>query len=128
MILQVLLYIVVAAALAYGGYKLGALLFRVDTGIEDFKRNLIRVSQVCSSLGMTRLAGFLEDIVVDDISGVLHKSSKIIQLLATSDTIVLQELDGVFSRILDAKLATEAGRAMVAARLAEAKVSATKES
>jgi len=117
--IQFVVTAVVAVALGYLAYKVGGLLFKVDEGVEDIKRNLIRIGQKASSLHMYKLSAFCEDVVVGDDSEIIHKTKDLLNKVAISETFLASEIDVAFNAVLEAKLATQAGRAAIAARLAE---------
>lgn len=117
--LHVVVTVVVAIALGYLAYKVGGFLFKVDEGIEDIKRNLIRIGQKAASLHMYKIAAFCEDVVVGDKSEIVHKTVELLNKVALSESYLVSEIDVAFDTVLEAKLATREGRAAISARIAE---------
>jgi len=71
------------------------------------------------AVGLKKLPDFLIDYSVGDYSGMCNKIHSLAELFLDGDTAVLTEMDTVFQNVLTAKLATEEGRAYIAAKLAE---------
>jgi hypothetical protein len=116
-IVNIVLSCVIAAGLTYG---LVRFMFRVDERVEDFKRNMIKLSGKLQALGLVKIPELLIDIAVNDISAVVHKVGDTVRLFLDGDDAVLKEFSQVFDRLLVAQLKTEAGRAYVAAKLSDA--------
>jgi len=114
--LEIALVCVVAAGVAY---VIGAWLFKVDSKIEDRKRNLMKLAGVLRGVGLTKVPELLEDIVVGDWSKVVHNAKEVVKLLEGGEDAVLAEFSTVFEKVLVAKLKTETGRAYVAAKLTD---------
>lgn len=98
----------------------GKWLFTRDTEAEARKRAAIKVSALLTSMGLTRLPRILEAYAVNDWSG-LATELKMFAELALDEKAVVAEFDSVFKTVLAKRLATDDGRAYVAAMLSEAK-------
>jgi hypothetical protein len=116
-IVNIVLACVLAAVASYG---LVRLLFRIDERVEDVKRGLIELAGKLRGLGLVKIPALLIDLAVNDFSAVVHKIGDTVRLFLDGDTAVLNEFSQVFDRLLVAQLKTEAGRALVAAKLADA--------
>jgi hypothetical protein len=62
----------------------------------------------------------LEDLVVGNVDDMLDRIRDLSTIAKSGDDAILKELNGTFDRVLAAKLCTAEGRAVVAAKLAEA--------
>lgn len=112
----VILLILCVPALAYLVVKK---LCQKDTEIENRRRGAATLAAKLQEVGLRKLPGFLIDYSVGDYSGMANKIRMLAEMLADGDEVVLAEVDSVFRNVLDAKLATEEGRAFLAAKLAE---------
>lgn len=110
-------FVVAAAAV---GYAVAQWLFRKDTEIEDRRRGAAKLAGVLSSLGLVKTPEFLIDYSVGDYSGMGNKVKRLAELFLSGTDAVVSEFSQVFEGVLAAKLKTEAGRAYVAAKLADA--------
>ena len=95
-------------------------LFIKDTEIENRRRAAARLAAKLQELGLRKTPEFLIDYSVGDYSGMANKIHMLAELFLGGDDPVLAEVDTVFRNVLDAKLKTDEGRALIAAKLAEA--------
>ena len=102
------------------GYFIGKWLFTKDTEIENRRRAAARLAAKLQELGLRKTPEFLIDYSVGDYSGMANKIHMLAELFLGGDDPVLAEVDTVFRNVLDAKLKTDEGRALIAAKLAEA--------
>ena len=115
--LEIVLSCVVLAGLSYLAVRWW---FKVDELMEDARRAAARVASVFAGLGMKETPEFLLDFAVDDKSAMCEKLVKLAALFLKGEGAVLTEFEKVFDSLLAVKLATDAGRAIVAAKLSEA--------
>ncbi len=115
--LEVVLSCVVLASLSYYAVRF---MFRVDEKLEDARRAAAQIASVLSGLGLKETPAFLLDFAVADMSGMFEKLVKLAALFLKGEGAVLVEFERVFDGLLTAKLTTDAGRAIIAARLSEA--------
>lgn len=108
---------IMAPALAYFVVKW---LYQKDTEIENRRKAAGKLAATLKSYGLKWLPNFLFDYSVGDYSGMLDEIHKLAQLFNESEDMVVKEFDAVFANVLDAKLATPEGQAMIAAKLAAA--------
>ncbi len=116
-VLEVVLLGVVVAAV---GYFIVRWMFRVDEKMEDARRSAAELASVFSGLGLKETPAFLLDFAVGDVSGMAEKLVKLAALFLKGEAAVLVEFERVFDGLLAVKLTTDAGRAIVAAKLSEA--------
>ena len=95
-------------------------LFRKDTEVENRRRAAAKLAAALTSYGMVKIPAFLIDYSVGDYSGMAEKVKNLAEMAASGEDVVIKELDQVFERVLVQKLKTEAGRAWIAAKLADA--------
>lgn len=108
----------VAVALL-ASFTIARWLFRKDEEAEDRRRAAIRVSNTLTAMGLKRLPRILEAYAVYDWSGMAHEIKQFAEL-ALDEKAIVTEFEQVFKGVLVKKLATEDGRAMIAALLADA--------
>lgn len=117
---SVLMTVLAVAALGMGSYMLGKWLFGKDTEIENRRRAAAMLAAKLTEMGLKQTPAFLIDYSVGDYSGMAHKIKQLADLFVSGEAAVVGELDNVFSNVLNAKLKTEAGRTLIAAKLADA--------
>lgn len=113
--------IVIVALIAVVGFLGAKWLFRKDTEIEDRRRGAAKLAASLKAYGLVRIPDFLIDYSVGDYSGMAEKMKTLAEMFLSGEEAVVTELDGVYERVLSQKLKTEAGRALVASKLADAK-------
>jgi hypothetical protein len=91
-----------------------------DTEAENRRRAAAKLASKLQAIGLRKLPDFLIDYSVGDFAGMANKIHAVSELFLAGDEPLLAEVDTVFRNVLDAKLKTEEGRALVAAKLAEA--------
>jgi hypothetical protein len=113
--------IVITVLIAVVGFLGAKWLFRKDTEIEDRRRGAAKLAASLKAYGLVRIPDFLIDYSVGDYSGMAEKMKTLAEMFLSGEEAVVTELDGVYERVLSQKLKTEAGRALVASKLADAK-------
>ena len=113
--------VVITVLIAIVGFLGAKWLFRKDTEIEDRRRGAAKLAASLKAYGLVRIPDFLIDYSVGDYSGMAEKMKQLAEMFLSGEEAVVTELDGVYERVLAQKLKTEAGRALVASKLADAK-------
>ena len=113
--------IVIVALIAAVGFLGAKWLFKKDTEIENRRRGAAKLAASLKAYGLVRIPDFLIDYSVGDYSGMAEKMKTLAEMFLSGEEAVVTELDGVYERVLSQKLTTEAGRALVASKLADAK-------
>jgi len=101
------------------GWALGKYLFRKDEEIEDRRRQAFKLATKLSEYGLTRIPDVLGCYAVGDYSGLGDEVSKVYDLFASGEEAILKEFNAVFLKVLEQKLKTKEGRALIAAELKE---------
>ena len=96
--------------------------FGKDTDKEDRRRGAAQLAATLKGLGLNKIPDFLIDYSVGDYSGMYKKIKDLATLFLSGEEHVVQEFHAVYENILSAQLKTEAGRALIAAKLADASV------
>jgi len=113
--------IVIVALIAAVGFFGAKWLFKKDTEIEDRRRGAVKLAGCLKAYGLVKIPDLLSDYAVGDYSGMAMKIKQLAEMFLSGEEAVITELDGVYERVLSQKLMTEAGRALVASKLADAK-------
>jgi len=116
--LNTLVILVLIAAVGFLGAKW---LFKKDTETEDRRRGAAKLAASLKAYGLVRIPDFLIDYSVGDYSGMAEKMKTLAEMFLSGEEAVVTELDSVYERVLSQKLTTEAGRALVASKLVDAK-------
>ena len=95
-------------------------LFKKDTEVENLRRGAAKLAAKLQEFGLKKIPEFLIDYSVGDYSGMLKKIEQLAELFLSGEVHVMQELDAVYQNVLAAHLKTEAGRTLLAAKLADA--------
>lgn len=93
--------------------------FTKDTETENRRRAAAKLAAMLQAAGLKKLPDFLIDYSVGDYSGMANKIHQLAEMFLEGEEPVLAEVETVFGNVLAAKLATEEGRAYIAAKLAE---------
>ncbi len=112
--------LVILVLIALVGFFGAKWLFKKDTEIENRRRGAARLAAVLKSYGLQRIPEFLIDYSVGDYSGMAEKIKGLAEMFLAGEESVVKEFDAVYDRVLVEKLKTEAGRALVASKLADA--------
>lgn len=112
-----LVVLVLVVAVGFLGAKW---LFQKDTVVENYRRSAGKLAAVLTSYGLVKIPDFLIDFSVGDVSGMAEKIKQLAQMFLAGEDAVVKEFDQVFERVLVQKLRTEAGRALIAAKLQDA--------
>ncbi len=95
--------------------------FKKDTEIEDRRRGAAKLAASLKAYGLEKIPDFLIDYSVGDYSGMAMKMKQLAEMFVAGESVVFAEFDAVYERVLTEKLRTEAGRALVASKLVDAK-------
>lgn len=114
--IAVLSFIVAVGA----AYAIGKWLFKKDTEMENRRRAAAKLAAKLQEFGLKKTPEFLIDYSVGDYSGMAKKIHDLAELFLSGEQHVLAELDDVYQNVLAAHLKTEAGRALLAAKLQDA--------
>ncbi len=112
--------ILITVLLAIVGFCAAKWLFKKDTECEDRRRAAGKMAAMLKAYGLVKIPDFLIDYSVGDYSGMAHSIKQLAELFLHGEAGVVAEFDGVFARVLEAKLKSEAGRTLLAAKLADA--------
>jgi len=103
-----------------GGWGIVSWLFKKDTAREERRRGAATLATSLSGLGFKKLPEFLVDYSVGDYSAMAHKIKSLASLFVGGEAGVMVEFEKVFDNLLSAKLKSETGRSLIAAKLADA--------
>lgn len=128
--MNLLLWIVLGVALLLIGKEIGNWLFKgtgkvaaqvgqVTAQVTSIKKSAQSLSIALREVGLKRLPAMLEEFVVGDVSDLLANIRDLAKLVEAGNETILKELDGTFERVLDVKIRTPEGRAVVKAKIDE---------
>ena len=103
-----------------GAYALGCWLFKKDQELEDRRRAAAQLASSLQAYGLKKLPGILIDYSVGDYIGLAEDVVKLAEDFGSTDASIMAEFDSVYQNVLEAHLATAAGRALIAAKLQDA--------
>jgi len=113
--------LVLSAVIALAGGAYGAKwAFGKDTEVEARRRAAFQLAGTLKVYGLNKIPAFLGDYAVGDYSGMFEQIHDLAKLALSGDDAILKEFDQVYANVLNAKLGTPEGRALLAAKLAAA--------
>ena len=115
--LEIALYCVVAAG--SGKFAVGWLL-KKDTAQEERRRGAAQMAMKLREYGLEKTSEFLIDYSVGDYSSMAAKLKDVGKTFLAGEAAVIEEFGQIFDKVFAAKLNTEAGRALIAAKLTDA--------
>jgi hypothetical protein len=115
-----LVHLVILVLVVAVGFLAAKWLFTKDTEIENRRRGAAKLAAALTNYGLVQIPNFLIDYSVGDYSGMAEKMKQLAQMFLTGEDAVVKEFDQVFERVLVKKLQSEAGRALIAAKLTDA--------
>ena len=105
--------IIIVALIGVCGWLAGKWLFKKDTEIENRRRAAAQLANKLSEMGFKELPVFFLDYAVGDYSSMAFKLTELARTMMSGEKAILAELDDVFSKLLQIKLATQEGRFQV---------------
>jgi hypothetical protein len=107
------------------GRELSKWLLSMRSKASGSKRAAQELAIQLREFGLKLFPRMLEDFVLGDTDDMLGRIRDLSTIAKSGDDAILRELNGTFERVLDVKLRSAEGRAVVAAKLAEAEKIAT---
>jgi hypothetical protein len=95
-------------------------IFCKDEEIEDRRRYAAKLAAILSGKGLKKIPDILIDYSVGDYSGMYEHMKEAVRMFLAGEQAVLDEFNAIFDSCLASKLATEEGRAYIAAKLVDA--------
>ena len=111
--------VLIAAACVLVGRELVKLLPKFGKKTSSVKRAAQSLAIALREVGLRKLPEVLEELVVGDVPSLLENIQSLAKLVHEGHDTILKELDGTFNRVLEAKLRTPEGRAVIKARVEE---------
>ena len=118
--MQVVIWVLVAIAAVVIGRQAGQWLFTGKKKVTGLKRSAQTLAIALRSQGLTRLPAALEEFVIGDVDDLLVSIKDFATIVGAGNESIIKELEATYDRVLGEKLKTPEGRAVVAAKLAEA--------
>jgi hypothetical protein len=116
--LVLLVWVLAVAVALLLGYEVGKWLFGTNQKLQAKKRAAQTVATKLRKKGLKLLPQLLDDFVVGDISDFLARLQDMAKLVEAGNDAIDKELDETFEAVLDAKLTTAEGAALISAKLA----------
>ena len=117
--MNMVLWIALGVACLLIGREVGGWLFSGKKTGSNVKRSAQRLAIALRETGLKRLPEMLEEFVVGDVSNLISSIQELSAVVKGGNEAILKELDGTFSHVLDAKLRTPEGRAVIKAKIDE---------
>lgn len=120
----VVIWILAAVVAVLVGREVGKWLFGQNAKLMQKKRAAQVLAGKLRENGLRLLPGLLEDFAVGDVQDMVEKIHDVAKLVESGSDAIEKELEAVYERVLDAKLAKPEGLALVKAKIASLEASA----
>ena len=115
--MQIVLWALLGLAALLVGKELSKWLFGAKKTFLGSKRAAQSLAIAFRSAGLTWLPVILEEYVVGDATSLFKSIDEAAAVVRNGNDAIMRELEGTFERVLDMKLSTPEGRALVKAKL-----------
>lgn len=119
--MNVFMWVLVVLGCILVGTEAGKLLFTGNDKLAAKKRAIQSLSVALRDIGMRIIPDALDEFVIADANGLLEKLHDLSTVLKAGNEAMLKEVQATFDSMLTKKLSTPEGRALIEAKLAEAK-------
>jgi hypothetical protein len=114
----VVIWILAAVACVLVGREIGKWLFGKNEALTAKKRSAQVLAIKLRAAGLKLLPSLLEDFAVGDVNDLLQKIHDTAKLVESGNDAIEKELESTYESVLDKKLATPEGMALVKAKIA----------
>jgi len=114
----VVIWILAAVACVLVGREIGKWLFGKNEALTTKKRDAQVLAIKLRAVGLKLLPALLEDFAVGDVNDLLEKIHDLSKLVESGNDAIEKELESTYENVLDKKLATPEGMALVKAKIA----------
>jgi hypothetical protein len=114
----VVIWILAAIACVLVGREIGKWLFGKNETLTAKKRSAQVLAIKLRAAGLKLLPSLLEDFAVGDVNDLLQKIHDTAKLVESGNDAIERELESTYESVLDKKLATPEGMALVKAKIA----------
>ena len=114
----VVIWILAAVACVLVGREIGKWLFGKNEALTAKKRAAQVLAIKLRAAGLKLLPSLLEDFAVGDVNDLLQKIHDTAKLVESGNDAIEKELESTYESVLDKKLATPEGMALVKAKIA----------
>jgi len=114
----VVIWILAAIACVLVGREIGKWLFGKNETLTAKKRSAQVLAIKLRAAGLKLLPSLLEDFAVGDVNDLLQKIHDTAKLVESGNDAIEKELESTYESVLDKKLATPEGMALVKAKIA----------
>jgi hypothetical protein len=97
--------LLIAVCVVVGCFYIGRKVFQFDDATEDRRKAAGVIASLLDRLGLPRLAEIFRNYSVGDYSGFIASMVELGKLVLKGEAVVMAELDTLFDRLLEHKLA-----------------------
>ena len=115
----VVIWILAAVVAVLVGREVGKRLFDVNAKLMAKKRAAQVLAAKLRDNGLKLLPSLLEDFAVGDVEDMVEKIHDVAKLVESGSDAIEKELEQTYENVLDRKLATPEGLALIKAKIAE---------
>ena len=114
----VVIWILAAVVCLLLGREVGKWLFGANTKVTEKRRAAQTLAAALRDNGLKLLPQILEDFAVGDVNDMLQRMHDVAKMVEQGNDAIVKELEATYENVLDKKLATPAGLALVQAKIA----------
>ncbi len=119
--MSIFMWVLLVLGCVLVGIESGKLLFVGNDKMSAKKRAIQSLSVALRDIGMRIIPDALDEFVISDANGLLEKLHDLSTVLKSGSETMIKEIQATFDSMLNKKLSTPEGRALIEAKLAEAK-------
>jgi hypothetical protein len=114
----VAVWVLAVALCAVLGIVVGKWLFGKNKVLEAKKRAALTLAAKLRDAGLKMLPALLEDFAVGDVNDMIEKINDVAKLIQSGSDAIEKELEATYENVLDKKMATAEGMALIKAKIA----------
>ena len=114
---DILMVLIVILCVVLGVF-LGKKLFPKVAKVSTIKRDALKLANALRSFGLVMMPNALDDMVIGDAGDLIARIHDVAQVIEAGSDMIMKELEGTYERVLEKKLATPEGLALIKAKVA----------
>jgi hypothetical protein len=114
---ELLMAVLIIGACLYVGNFVGKWLFGKNAKLEQYRKAALRLSIAMREFGLTWLPQPFEDFAIGNGDDLIEKMHDMFKLVESGTDAIMQDLEATFERVLDKKLSTPEGLALIKAKI-----------
>jgi hypothetical protein len=114
---EILWTVIVVALCVYLGSVAGKWLFGKNSKLDEQKKAALSLAISLRQYGLTWLPAMLEDFAITNVTDMIQKMHDMAKVVQAGNDAILKDLEATYERVLDKKLSTPEGLALIKAKI-----------